>query len=150
MLKEIENLKNQVEGKIPVTSCHRGLSKVCKSKDYACDAISIPLPLRNNAFVHSEYLRYLKDCIDMLCETIEEVRMIRPTDDSIRDVHYLTNRSYELLDYAIGTCPKVVNKQDRNKEFPQKVKNKHVTFKVPLTSSDPNTKVIKNQTVVHH
>ena len=107
MLKEIENLKTQAKGNL---SCDGGLSKVGKTKDYVCDAISIPLPLRNNAFVHSEYLRYLKDCLDILCETIEEVRLVRTNDVNISYAHYLTNRSYELLDYAIGTCPKVAYK----------------------------------------
>ncbi|PWA48044.1 hypothetical protein CTI12_AA423410 (mitochondrion) [Artemisia annua] len=133
LLKENENLKTQVKG---------------KTKRTDVDAINIPLPLRNNAFVHNEYLRCLKDCLDILCKTIEEVRIVSPTDIGIRDVYYLTNRSYELLDYAIGTCPKADCMRDKTNDVSSKVKNKHVAFKVPITSPKHNTSDTKNQSAI--
>jgi hypothetical protein len=39
----------------------------------------------------------------MLRETIEEDRMVRPSDNTFIDVSFLTNRSQELLEYAMGT-----------------------------------------------
>ncbi|PWA93819.1 Integrase, catalytic region, Zinc finger, CCHC-type, Peptidase aspartic, catalytic [Artemisia annua] len=150
LLREIENLKTQVKGKMPVTACDSCHTKIVNTKRSDSDAINIPLPLRNNALVHSEYLRDLKDCLDILCETIEEVKMERPADIAIRDVYYLTNRSYELLDYAIGTCPKAVCMRDKIDEFSSKIKNKRVTFNVPLTSSERNISYSRNQTAVSH
>ena len=44
LLNEIENLKTKVKGKMPVTACDNGTSKVCECKNYACEVVYIPLP----------------------------------------------------------------------------------------------------------
>lgn len=139
MLKEIENLKTQVKGKMPIITCDNVVQKVSACKNYACDAVNILLPLRNNKLVLSDYLRHLKDCLDMLRETVEEDMIVKPLDNAIVDACFLTNGSQELLEYAIGTCPKTDNKQDRFNASSSMTKNKHVTFEVPLETSDPNT-----------
>lgn len=45
LINEIENLKTKVKGKMHVTACDIGTSKVCECKNYACEAVYIPLPL---------------------------------------------------------------------------------------------------------
>ena len=81
----------------------------CVNSKYACDNVFIPSPLRNNALAHSEYLKHLKNSLDMLREIIEESSKEKSHDTAISDIRFLTNRSQELVEYAIGTCPKVDN-----------------------------------------
>lgn len=64
---------------------------------------------------------------------------IRKLNDAIVGACFLTNRSQELLEYAIGTCPKIDSKQDRSSASSSNSTNKHVTFAGPLETSDPNT-----------
>ena len=78
MLNEIENLKTQVKGKMPVSTCDNSVSKVFACRKYAIDAVKIPFPLRNNKSAHRDYLSYLKDSLDMLRETVEEDRVVKP------------------------------------------------------------------------
>jgi hypothetical protein len=84
----------------------------------------------------------------MTRETIEEDRMVRPSDNSLSDICFLTKRSQELLEYAIGTCPKIPNMRDRNGTSTSRNLKKHVTFDIPLASSDHSTSSPKNQTTV--
>ena len=83
LLKEIENLKTQVKGKMPIITSDNVIPKVRVCKKYACDVVYIPLPLRNNKLVHCDYLKHLKECLDLLRETIEEDRIVKPLDDAI-------------------------------------------------------------------
>jgi hypothetical protein len=139
LLKEIENLKTPVKGKMPIITCDNVVQKISACKKYAIDAVNIPLPFRNNKLVHRDYLKHLKECLDLLRETIEEDRIAKPLDDAVVDACFLTNRSQELLEYAIGTCPKTDNMRDGSTASSSMTKNKHVTFVVPLEISDPNT-----------
>ena len=93
MLKEIENLKTQVKGKMPIITCDNVVQKVSACKKYAIDAVYIPLPLRNNRSAHYAYLTYLKDSLDMLSETVEEDRIVKPQDNAILDACFFTKRS---------------------------------------------------------
>jgi hypothetical protein len=145
LLYEIENLKNKVKGKMPVGAND---SKVCECKNYACEAVFIPLPLKNNELVHSDYLRHLKNCLDMIRETIEEVRMVRPSDNILSDICFLTKWSQVLLEYTIGTCPKIPNMRDRNGTSSSRNLKKHVTFDIPLARSDHSTSPPRNQTTM--
>lgn len=145
LLNEIENLKTKVKGKIPVTSYDYVSSKVCACKKYTCDVVLIPLPLRNSKLVHSDYLRHLKDCLDMLREIVEENKLVKPHDDAMIDACFLTNRSQELLEFAIGTCPKMDNIQVRSSASSSKYMNKHVASVKSLRTSEPNTSPSGNQ-----
>ncbi|GJV69991.1 integrase, catalytic region, zinc finger, CCHC-type containing protein [Tanacetum coccineum] len=51
---------------------------------------------------------------DTLREIIEDARVERPLDRSLASACLYTKQSQELLEYAIGTCPKDFNKQDKN------------------------------------
>ena len=70
LLNEIENLKTKVKGKMSVIASDNINSKVCECKKYACEAVFIPLPLKNNELVHSDYVRHIKNCLNMTRETI--------------------------------------------------------------------------------
>jgi small-conductance mechanosensitive channel len=83
LLNKIENLKTRVKGKMRVVSCDHAISNVHVCKKYACDALNVSLPLRNNKLVHNNYLRHLKDCLVILRETIEEDRITKPLDDVV-------------------------------------------------------------------
>jgi gas vesicle protein len=148
LLNEIENLKTKAKGKMPIIESDNINSVVCKCKKYACEAVFIPLPLKNNELFHSDYLRHLKNCLDMTRKTIEEDIMVRPSDNSLSDVCFLTKRSQELLEYAIGTCPKIPNMRDRNGTSTSRSLKKHVRFDIPLASSDHSTSSPRNQTTV--
>ena len=63
-----------------VVSC----DNACVNSKYACDTVFIPSPLRNNALAHSEYLKHLKNNIDMLREIIEESSKEKSHDTAIQ------------------------------------------------------------------
>lgn len=148
LLNEIENLKTKVKGKMSVIASDYINSKVCECKKYACEAVFIPFPLRNNELVHSDYLRHLKECLDMTRETIEDVRIVRPSDNAISDISFLTKRSQVLLEYAIGTCPNIPNMLDRKGTSSSMSLKKHVTFDITLASFDHSTSPPRNQTTI--
>ena len=84
----------------------------------------------------------------MLRETVEENRMVRPDDSTITNACFLTSRSQELLEYAIGSCPKTTSMRDKPVESSSKTKNKHATFSAPLTTSVHNTPITRKQTTI--
>jgi inhibitor of KinA sporulation pathway (predicted exonuclease) len=150
LLNKIENLKTMVKGKMPVVSCDHTISNVHACKKFASDALNVSLPLRNNKLVHSNYLRYLKDCLVILRETIEDGRIPNKLDDVISGACFLTNRAQELLEYAIGTCPKSDNKADRSFASHSNVGNKHVTFDYPQTMTQSTTMFTGKQVETKH
>ena len=144
MLKEIENLKTQLKGKMPIITGDNVVQKVSACKKYAIDAVYIPLPLRNNRSAHYAYLSYLKDSFDMLREIVEEDRIVKPQDSAVVDACFLTKRSQELLQYAFATCPKDDRKQNKPTASASVYKNNHVTFAIPLNTYGPsNSKLVK-------
>jgi hypothetical protein len=148
LLNEIENLKTKVKGKMPVIASDNINSKVCECKKYACEVVLIPLSLKNNELVHSDYLRHLKNCLDMTHETIEEDRMVRPSDNTLSNICFLTKRSQELLEYAIGTCPKIPNMRYRKGTSSSRNLKNHVTFDLPSACFDHSTSPSRNQTSI--
>jgi hypothetical protein len=148
LLNEIENLKTKVKGKMPLNASDNINYVVCNCKKYACEAVFIPLPLKNNELVHSDYLRHLKNCLDMTRETIKEDRTVRPSDNTLSDICFLTKRSQELLEYAIGTCPKIPNMRDKIGTSSSRNLKKHVTFDKPLASSVHSKSTPRNQTIL--
>lgn len=146
LLNEIENLKTMVKGKMPVDSCDHASNNVHVCSKYSCDVVDVALPLRNNKLVHSNYLRYLKECLVILRETIEEDRITKPFDDVVIDACFLTNRAQELLEYAISTCPKNDNKLQRLYATQSNDRNKHVASDIPQTLPQSNVMITNKQT----
>jgi hypothetical protein len=139
-----------VKGKMPVVSCDHTISNVHACKKFACDALNVSLPLRNNKLVHSNYLSYLKDCLVILRETIEDGRTPNPLDDVISGACFLTNRAQELLEYTIGSCPKNDNKSDRSFASHSNSDNKHVTFDYPQIMSQSTIMITGKQVATNH
>ncbi|GJW50297.1 retrovirus-related pol polyprotein from transposon TNT 1-94 [Tanacetum coccineum] len=85
LLNEIETLKTQVKGKMPVITNENVIPKVS-----VCNNVRIP---------------------DR--KIVEELRFKRPLDRSLASDCLYTKHSQELLEYAIGTCPKDFNQRDK-------------------------------------
>nr|GEV00795.1 hypothetical protein [Tanacetum cinerariifolium] len=72
---------------------------------YSIDVEPIPSRLRNNKEAHLDYLKHLKESVETIRKKVEEVKVVRPLDNSIVSACRYTKHSRELLEYAIGTCP---------------------------------------------
>nr|GEU60655.1 integrase, catalytic region, zinc finger, CCHC-type, peptidase aspartic, catalytic [Tanacetum cinerariifolium] len=72
---------------------------------HAIDVKPIVPRLRNNRNAHLDYLRHLKESVEMIRDIVEEAKVVRPLDRSIVSACRYTKHSQELLEYAIGTCP---------------------------------------------
>ncbi|GJX78974.1 hypothetical protein Tco_0327123, partial [Tanacetum coccineum] len=95
---------------------------------YAIDIEPIPPSNRNNREVHLDYLKHLKESVKILREIVEEAKVERPLDRSIISTCRYTKHSQELLEYAIGTCPKDYNQRDKKHDPTPLIRKKQVTF----------------------
>ncbi|GJR16611.1 retrovirus-related pol polyprotein from transposon TNT 1-94 [Tanacetum coccineum] len=93
---------------------------------YAIDVKPIPPHNRNNMEVHLHYLKHLKESVETLREIVEEAKVERPLDRSIVSACHYTKHSQELLEYAIGTCPKAFNQRDKKHAPAPLIRNKQV------------------------
>ncbi|GKE22975.1 hypothetical protein Tco_1434487 [Tanacetum coccineum] len=108
---------------------------------YAIDVEPIPPRNRNNREVHLDYLRHLKESVETLREIVEEAKVERPLDRSIVFACRYTKHSQELLEYAIGTCPKDFNKRDKKHAPTPLISKKQVTFEEQCDTSNSNTHI---------
>ncbi|GKA83756.1 hypothetical protein Tco_0805351 [Tanacetum coccineum] len=95
---------------------------------YAIDVEPIPHHNRNNKELHLHYLKHLKESVETLREIVEEAKVERPLDRSIVSACRYTKHSQELLEYAIGTCPKAFNQRDKKHAPTPLIRKKQVTF----------------------
>ncbi|GJZ36904.1 retrovirus-related pol polyprotein from transposon TNT 1-94 [Tanacetum coccineum] len=86
---------------------------------YAIDVEPISPHNRNNMEVHLDYLKRLKESVEILCEIVKEVK--------------------ELLAYVIGTCPKDFNTRDQQHASTPLTRKKQVTFEDQCETSNNNT-----------
>nr|GEU88083.1 hypothetical protein [Tanacetum cinerariifolium] len=84
--------------------------KVLAPGIYAIDVEPIPPRFRNNREVYLKYLKHLKESVATIHEIVEEARVKRTLDSSLAFACLYTKRSQELVEYAIGTCPKDFHK----------------------------------------
>ncbi|GJT87409.1 hypothetical protein Tco_1069126 [Tanacetum coccineum] len=128
---ENENLKAQIQNKVKsVTKDHVKPTVLALGK-YAIDIEPIPPRNRTNRAVHLDYLRHLKESVETLREIVKEAKVERPLDRLIVSACRYTKHSQELVEYAIGTCPKDYNQRDKKK--------KQVTFEEQCDTSNCNT-----------
>ncbi|GJW99986.1 hypothetical protein Tco_0183900 [Tanacetum coccineum] len=138
---ENENLKAQMQTKMKsVTKDHVKPTVLAPGK-YAIDVEPIPPRNRNNREVHLDYLRHLKESVETLREIVEEAKVERPLDRSIVFACRYTKHSQELLEYAIGTCPKDFNKRDKKHAPTPLISKKQVTFEEQCDTSNSNTHI---------
>nr|GFA60238.1 hypothetical protein [Tanacetum cinerariifolium] len=106
---------------------------------YAIDVEPIVPRLRNNRNAHLDYLRHLKESVDMIRDIVEEAKVVRPLDRSIVSACRYTKHSQELLQYTIGTCPQ--GSQPRAKQLAHipLIRKKQVIVAQPSNKLDSTT-----------
>ena len=144
---EIANLKVLAKRKMPVTKYNGDVSKIYVSGKYDIDDVFVSRSLKNNKLAHYGYLTQFKNSLEMLRETVEEDRIVKPHDSAILDACFLTKRSQELLEYAFATCPREDKKQNEVTLSVPAHKNCQIALDVPLNKCVPSTSQIVKQTV---
>ncbi|GJX85660.1 putative ribonuclease H-like domain-containing protein [Tanacetum coccineum] len=127
LLTENENLKAQIHENLKCNTIESVKPRVLAPGRYAIDVEPIPPHNRNNREVHLYYLKHLKESVETLREIVEEAKVERPLDRSIISACRYTKHSQELLEYAIGTCPKAFNQRDKKACLPTPFVNKDLT-----------------------
>ncbi|GJW39367.1 hypothetical protein Tco_0065212 [Tanacetum coccineum] len=139
LLTRNESLKAQIQNKLSCVTKDHVKSKVLAPGKYAIDVEPIPPRNRNNREVHLDYLRHLKESVETLREIVEEAKVERPLDRSIVSAYRYTKHSHELVEYAIGTCPKDINQQDKKHAPTLLIRKKQVTFDEQCNTSNSTT-----------
>ncbi|GJT67059.1 retrovirus-related pol polyprotein from transposon TNT 1-94 [Tanacetum coccineum] len=135
LVKWFSNLETKMKS---VTKDHVKPTVLVPGK-YAKDVESIPPRNRNNREVHLDYLRHLKESVETLCEIVEEAKVEQPLDRLIVFACRYTKHSQELLEYAIDTCSKDFNKQDKKHAPTPLISKKQVIFEEQCDTSNSNT-----------
>ncbi|GJT58232.1 retrovirus-related pol polyprotein from transposon TNT 1-94 [Tanacetum coccineum] len=136
---ENENLKAQIHENLKCNTIDSVKPRVLTHCRYAIDVEPIPPHNRNNREVHLHYLKHLKESVETLREIVEEAKVERPLDRSLASACLYTKHSQELLEYAIGTCPKDFNQKDKKHAYTPLNKKKQVTFEDQCVTSNNNT-----------
>ncbi|GJU17357.1 retrovirus-related pol polyprotein from transposon TNT 1-94 [Tanacetum coccineum] len=139
MLKEIKDLKTQLEGNLKVSTRSSVKPKVLAPGMYAIDVKPIPHPLKNNRSAHLNYISHLKESVETVREIVEEARVVKPLDNALNYACQYTKLSQELLEYVIGTCPKSFNERDNKAPSTPVTRKKQVTFSDKPGTSSSNT-----------
>nr|GEX88006.1 integrase, catalytic region, zinc finger, CCHC-type, peptidase aspartic, catalytic [Tanacetum cinerariifolium] len=132
------NLKAQTLEKVNSVSKDQVKPKVLARGKHAKDVEPIVLRRRNNRDAHLDYLRHLKESVEIIRDIVEEAKVVRPLDRSIFSACRYTKHSQELLEYAIGTCPQGSQKQDKQLAHIPLIRKKQVTFAKQFDKSDSN------------
>ncbi|GKD27652.1 hypothetical protein Tco_1233866, partial [Tanacetum coccineum] len=113
LLTENENLKAQIHENLKCNTIESVKLSVLAPGRYAIDVEPIPPHNRNNREVHLYCLKHLKESVETLREIVEDAKVERPLDRSTVFAFRYTKHCQELLEYAISTCPKAFNQQDK-------------------------------------
>nr|GEW53131.1 retrovirus-related Pol polyprotein from transposon TNT 1-94 [Tanacetum cinerariifolium] len=108
--------------------------KITRARHIEQHAIDIELivpHLRNNKDAHLDYLRHLKESVETIRDIVEEAKVVRPLYRSIVSACRYTNHSYELLEYAIGTCPQGSQQRAKQLAYIPLIRKKQVTVATP-------------------
>ncbi|GJT02752.1 retrovirus-related pol polyprotein from transposon TNT 1-94 [Tanacetum coccineum] len=139
LLTENENLKAQIRENLKCNTMESVKPRVLAPGRYAIDVEPFPPHNRNNREVHLHYLKHLKESVETLCEIVKEAKVERPFDRSLESACLYTKHSQELLEYAIGTCPKDFNQRDKRHDPTPLIRKKQVTFEEQCGTSNSNT-----------
>nr|GEW10604.1 histone deacetylase 14 [Tanacetum cinerariifolium] len=92
--------------------------------------------LRNNRSAHLDYLRHLKESVEIIRDIVEEAKVVRPLDRSIVSAcRYIK----ELLEYAIGTCPQGSQPHAKQLAHIPLIRKKQVIVAQPFNKLDSTT-----------
>nr|GEU64434.1 ribonuclease H-like domain-containing protein [Tanacetum cinerariifolium] len=108
---------------------------------HALDVKPIVPRLRNNWDAHLDYLRHIKESVEIVRDIVEEAKVVRPLDRSIVSACCYTKHSQELLKYAIGTCPQGSQKRAKQLANTPHIRKKQVTIAKPSDRQDSNKQV---------
>ncbi|GKA46591.1 hypothetical protein Tco_0739474 [Tanacetum coccineum] len=86
-----------------------------------------------------------KESVETLREIVEEAKVERQLDKSLASASLYTKHSQELLEYAIGTCPKDFNQRDKKHAPTPLIRKKQVTFEEQCDTSQPRSITKKNR-----
>nr|GEY85717.1 hypothetical protein [Tanacetum cinerariifolium] len=93
----------------------------------------------NNRDAHLDYLRHLKESVEIVRDNVKEAKVVRPLDRSIVSACRYTKHSQELLEYAIGTFPQGSQQRAKQLAYIPLIRKKQVTVVTPSDKSDSNT-----------
>ncbi|GKC33997.1 hypothetical protein Tco_1046381 [Tanacetum coccineum] len=134
-------MKAQIHENLQCNTIDSVKPRVLAPDRYAIDVEPIPLNIRNNREVHLDYLKHLKESVETLREIVEEAKVERPFDRSLASACLYTKHSQELLEYAIGTCPKDFHQKDKKHAYTPLNKKKQITFE----DQSPKSNTKKNR-----
>nr|GFC36389.1 hypothetical protein [Tanacetum cinerariifolium] len=106
---------------------------------HAIDVEPIVPRLRNNRNAHLDYLRHLKESVEMIHDIVEEAKVVRPLDRSIVSACHYTKHSQELLEYAIGTYPHGSQPRAKQLSHIPLIRKKQVIVAQPYNKVDSTT-----------
>nr|GEV73894.1 retrovirus-related Pol polyprotein from transposon TNT 1-94 [Tanacetum cinerariifolium] len=112
--------------------------QVFAREKHAIDVEPIVPCLRNNMDAHLDYLRHLKESVEIIRDIIEEAKVVRPLDRSIVSACRYTKHSQELLKYAIDTCPQGSQQRSKQLAHTPLIRKKQVTVAKPSNRHDSN------------
>ncbi|GJV74708.1 hypothetical protein Tco_1506292 [Tanacetum coccineum] len=144
LLIENENLKAQIHENLKCNTKESVKPRVLTPGRYAIDVEPIPPHHRNNREAHLHYLKHLKESVETFLKIVEEAKVVIPLDRSIVSACRHTKHSQELLEYAIGTCPKAFNQRDKKHAPTPVIRKKQVTFDEQCDTSNSNTHTHKH------
>nr|GEY26233.1 hypothetical protein [Tanacetum cinerariifolium] len=105
---------------------------------HAVDVEPIVPRLRNNKDAHLDYLRHLKESVEIIRDIVEEAKVVRPLDRSIVSACGYTKHSQELLEYAIDTCSQGSQQRAKQLAHTPLIRKKQVTTTKPSDRHDSN------------
>nr|GFD14810.1 hypothetical protein [Tanacetum cinerariifolium] len=106
---------------------------------HAIDVERIVPRLRNNRDAHLDYLRHLKESVEIIRDIVEEAKVVRPRDRSIVSACHYTKHSQELLEYAIGSCPQGSQQRAKQLAHIPLIRKRQVIVAKPSDKSDSTT-----------
>ncbi|GJU06101.1 retrovirus-related pol polyprotein from transposon TNT 1-94 [Tanacetum coccineum] len=139
LLSKIEHLKDQLKENSKCVTIPDCKPKVLAPSRYPIDVEPIPPRLKKNQEVHLHYIERLKENVETLREIVEDAKVEKSLDTSLASACRYTKHSHELLEYAIGTCPKDFGPRNKQNASTNSLEKKGVTFVKPHETSTHNT-----------
>nr|GEX17725.1 integrase, catalytic region, zinc finger, CCHC-type, peptidase aspartic, catalytic [Tanacetum cinerariifolium] len=150
----IRQLKKQLS-QLQVTRSDTDRLKMIKSSSTTKSCMTplrsyvLSISNRNNRDAHLDYLRHLKESVEIIHDIVEEAKVVRPRDRSIVSACRYTKHSQELSEYAIGTCPQGSQQRAKQLGYTHLIRKKQVTVAKPSdkldSTTDPHAVTVKFQ-----
>ncbi|GJV34769.1 hypothetical protein Tco_1395169 [Tanacetum coccineum] len=101
---KIKNLEHQIQEKDNVIRNLKVL--VANVNDRSCEPYNAK-DVTEALIEQKIALDHLKESVETVREIVEEARVVKPLDNALNYACQYTKLSQELLEYVIGTCPKI-------------------------------------------